>query len=93
MEIYGRKIDYMQSKVNKKIICVIAALFTILAFTTANQPVTHEEALEVLNTGSSFTIFMIKFGLNYEKAYGVNSSIIFFLLANFYYQMSKKNDK
>lgn len=80
-------------KINQKVICVIAALFTVLAFSTATQPITHEEALEVIQTGSSFTIFIVKLGLNYENAYGVNSGIIFIVLAYFYYQISKKVDK
>ena len=56
---------------NKKIVCIILALFTVLAFSTANQPITREEALEVINTGSTLIINIVKFGLNYEKAYGV----------------------
>ena len=71
----------MKQKTKQKIFCILAALFTILAFTTASQPITKEEALEVMNTDSSFTIFLVRFGLNYEKAYGVNSAIVFFLFA------------
>lgn len=81
----------MKQKTKQKIFCILAALFTILAFTTASQPITKEEALEVMNTDSSFTIFLVRFGLNYEKAYGVNSAIVFFLFAYFYDQMSKKH--
>lgn len=80
-------------KNSRKIICIIAALFTVLAFSTATQPITHEEALEVLQTGSSFTIFIVKLGLNYENAYGVNSGIIFILLAYFYNQISRKEEQ
>lgn len=84
--------DRMQLKRKQKIFCVIAALFTVLAFTTANQVITDEAALEVMNTDSTFTIFLVKFALNYEKAYGVNSSIIFILFIYFYAQMGKKKD-
>lgn len=83
----------MTLKRNQKMMCMIAALFTVLAFSTAKQPITREEALEVINTGSTLIINIVRFGLNYEKAYGVNSAIIFFLLAYFYYQVSKKVDK
>lgn len=83
----------MPLKVNQKVICMIAALFTILAFSTANQPITNEAALEVIYTDSTLIMNIVKFGLNYEKAYGVNNSIIYFLLAYFYYQMTKKTNQ
>lgn len=82
----------MKQNNRKILICMLAALFTVLAFTTSNQLITDEVALEVFYTENFFTINIIKFGLNYEKAYGVNSSIIFLLLVYFYYQVSKKRD-
>lgn len=84
----------LKMKINRNVvICIIAAFFTVLAFSTATQPITHEEALEVIQTGSSFTIFIVKLGLNYENAYGANNAIIFILLAYFYYHIGKKEDK
>lgn len=75
----------------KKVICVVYALFTVLAFSTANEMITDEAVLTVLNTNDFFVRNLIKFGLNYEKAYGVNASIIFLLVAYFYYHVGKEN--
>ena len=81
----------MKQKVNYKVISLIAALFTVLAFSTANYVITNETALEVINTNNPILINVIKFGLNYEKAYGVNTSILFFFIAYFYVQISKRD--
>ena len=71
---------------------MVAAFFTILAFSTASQIMTNEAALAVIDTDNTVIINIVKLGLNYEKAYGVNSGILLFLLAYFYHQVSKKKE-
>ncbi len=79
-------------KIMKKVICVIYAFFTLLAFSTANEIITDEAALAIADTNDFFTIHIVKFGLNYEKAYGVNSAILFLLVAYFYYHIKKEKN-
>lgn len=83
----------MKLKINPKIICITLALFTVLAFSTANYRITDEAALEVISTNNPIIMNIVKLGLNYEKAYGVNSCILFFLVTYFYRQISKMQDK
>lgn len=83
----------MKQNNRKILICILAALFTVLAFTTSNQLITNESALQVIHTDNSVIISIVKFGLNYQKAYGVNSSILLFLLAYFYNQMNRKMEQ
>lgn len=80
----------MLQKVNKKIICIIAAFFTVLAICTANQIITDEMARSVIDTNHTIIIPIVKLGLNYEKAYGINSAILLFVLSYFYYQVSQR---
>lgn len=77
----------------KKVICMICAFLTVLAFSTANEIITDEAALAIIDTNDSFIINTVKFGLNYEKAYGINSAILFLLVAYFYYHIRKENNE
>ncbi len=82
----------MQRKINPKIFCLMAAFLTVLSFSSANQVITNEVALASDQTQDFYSINVVKFGLNYKNAFGVNASILLFLVTYFYCQVNKRNN-
>lgn len=73
-------------------ICLIQALFTTLAFCSANRIITPEEVAMTTTSNNFFILNFTKFQLNYQSGYGVTPSLIFIVLAYFFYNINKKRD-
>ena len=73
-------------------ICLIQALFTTLAFCSANKIISPEEVAMTTTSNNFFILNFTKFQLNYQSGYGVTPSLIFIVLAYFFYNINKKRD-
>ena len=73
-------------------LCFIQALITTLAFSTSNRIIPPEEVAITTTSDNFFILNFTRFQLNYQNGYGVIPSIIFIVLAYFFYNINKRRD-
>ncbi len=83
----------MKLKINPKLIYIIEAFFTALAFSSATKVITPEEISALTQSSNSITYALAKLQLNYLNGYGVNISIIFLVMAYFFYKVNDNSNK
>ena len=78
-------------KYRRKIIAFLQAIFTVLAFSTADYVITSDMVYDISENANFLMVNLAKLKLNYANAFGIESAVFCGTLGLFYYYVSEKH--